>query len=49
MVTGGGGQRKGKLGEGEQKVQNSINSYKINIRDIMYNMISITDTAICYT
>ena len=44
MVTRGGGG--GGLDTGSQKAQ--ISSYKINIRDVKYNMIHIINTAVCY-
>ena len=48
MASGGGA----KLDKGSQKVQTS--SYKIykimrNTKDAMHSMISIIDTAVCYT
>ena len=43
MVTGG----VGGVEEGGQKVQ--ISTYKINkYRDVMYNMINIINTDVCY-
>ena len=41
-----GGWEEGKLDEGGRKLQTP--SYKINTRDVMYNMINIINTAICY-
>ena len=39
---------KGELEESGQKVQ--ISSYKIiSSRDVMYNMITVANTAVCYT
>ena len=45
-VTRGRGWGKGELDEGGQKVQTC--SYEINTRDVMYNMINIINTAVCY-
>ena len=42
----GEGWREGELVEGSQKVQ--IYSYKISARDVMYNLINIINTAVCY-
>ena len=36
----------GKIDEGGQKVQ--ISSCKINTTDMMYNMINIINTGVCY-
>ena len=47
MVTRHGGWLEGELDEGSQNVQIPI-IRQINTKDVMYNMINIINTAVCY-
>ena len=46
VATRGGEEGEGELDEGRQNIQTF--SYKISTRDVMYNMIKISNTAVCY-
>ena len=44
MLEGGGGVK-----EGNQNVQTSSDNGKLSTEGVMYNMIDIINTALCYT
>ena len=46
MVTRGGEWEDQELDEGSQKAQ--TRSYKINTKDMMYNIINVINTSVCY-